>query len=132
MSEWRTIGLGFQTTSMVRSARALPNEKAAARKAVALDNNSPAAHFALGNAYCDNWEWTSAEREYQRALELDPKFAYAVPVMRVGKQETFLWLEKAYAERSRALQWIQVQTSMDALRPDPRYADLLRRMGMLQ
>ena len=61
----------------VALSESLPNEKAAALKALALDNNSPAAHFALGNAYCDNWEWTSAEREFQRALELDPKFANA-------------------------------------------------------
>jgi len=49
-----------------------------------------------------------------------------------NNDEAFQWLEKGYAERSRALQWIQVEPSMDGLRSDPRYTDLLRRMGMRQ
>jgi TolB-like protein/DNA-binding winged helix-turn-helix (wHTH) protein len=47
-------------------------------------------------------------------------------------QETFWWLDKAYAERSRGLQMIQVEPSMEALRSDSRYKDILRRMGMRQ
>jgi TolB-like protein len=37
---------------------------------VDTDNNRILSFF-------DNWEWANAEREYQRALELDAKFANA-------------------------------------------------------
>jgi lipopolysaccharide biosynthesis regulator YciM len=46
-----------------------------------------------------------------------------------NKDEAFLWLKKASQERSRSLQTIRIEPSMDALRSDPRYIDLLRRMG---
>ena len=46
------------------------------------------------------------------------------------KEETFRWLEKAYAERSRGLQVVKIVRDLDFLRSDPRYADLLRRMGL--
>jgi tetratricopeptide (TPR) repeat protein len=47
-----------------------------------------------------------------------------------NKEATFLWLEKAYREHSRSLQPIQVQPTMNGFRSDPRYLDLLHRMGM--
>jgi TolB-like protein/Flp pilus assembly protein TadD len=46
------------------------------------------------------------------------------------KDEAFRWLDKAYHERSGHMPWIKVTPSLDALRPDPRFAALLRRMGL--
>jgi len=46
------------------------------------------------------------------------------------RDEAFRWLEKAYQERSRSLQTMQIEPSMDALRSDSRYLNLLRRMGL--
>jgi Tfp pilus assembly protein PilF len=60
--------------SYMPQAQAFPLALAAARKAVALDDSLSAAHRALafGLFY---WEWdtTGAFREYQRAIDLDPK-----------------------------------------------------------
>jgi serine/threonine protein kinase/tetratricopeptide (TPR) repeat protein len=61
----------------VSASESTPKVKAAALKALALDDKLPAAHLALAAAVWDNWEWANAEREFQRALELDPKFANA-------------------------------------------------------
>jgi tetratricopeptide (TPR) repeat protein len=47
-----------------------------------------------------------------------------------NNDETFEWLEKAYSERSRSLQWIEIQPTMDRIRSDPRYLDLIQRLGM--
>jgi tetratricopeptide (TPR) repeat protein len=47
-----------------------------------------------------------------------------------NREEAFRWLDMAYAERSPSLQVIQVAPSMDALRSDARYGNLLRRMGI--
>ena len=42
----------------------------------------------------------------------------------------FAALERAFRDRSQGLLWIKTDPSMDPLRGDPRFADLLRRMGL--
>jgi tetratricopeptide (TPR) repeat protein len=48
------------------------------------------------------------------------------------KDEAFSWLEKAYQQRSFFLLFIKTNPIMDGLRSDPRFADLVRRIGYLQ
>jgi serine/threonine protein kinase/Tfp pilus assembly protein PilF len=48
------------------------------------------------------------------------------------KDVAFAWLEKAYAERSARISYLKVSPAFDSLRSDPRYPDLLRRMGLPQ
>jgi hypothetical protein len=45
-------------------------------------------------------------------------------------EEALAWLEKAYAEHSNILQWMKVHPFMDPLREDPRFKDLLHRVGL--
>lgn len=50
--------------------------RAAAEKAIALDPDLASAHAALGAVYGDyQWRWEDAEREYARALALNPNSA---------------------------------------------------------
>jgi eukaryotic-like serine/threonine-protein kinase len=61
--------------------------------------------------------------------------SYAIATVYAGlgdRDETFKWLEKAYQERSPGLTWLKVEPMLDNIRSDPRYADLLRRMGLPQ
>jgi serine/threonine protein kinase len=46
------------------------------------------------------------------------------------KDQTFAWLEKAYSEKAESLQFIKIVKSLDPYRPDPRYLDLIKRMGL--
>jgi serine/threonine-protein kinase len=46
------------------------------------------------------------------------------------KDQAFLWLEKAYEERAFRLSSLKVEPRWDSLRPDPRFADLMRRVGL--
>jgi Tfp pilus assembly protein PilF len=55
-----------------------PKAKAAAERAIALDETSDTAHEALAviSTWTD-WDWEAAEREWRRALELNPNNASA-------------------------------------------------------
>ena len=48
------------------------------------------------------------------------------------RDQAFDWLEKAYKERSARLEYIKSEDFFDSLRSDPRYLDLMRRMGLPQ
>ena len=55
---------------------ALTHCKAAAAHALELDDKLASAHYALATAYAwYDWNWENAEREFHRALELDPNDA---------------------------------------------------------
>jgi tetratricopeptide (TPR) repeat protein len=80
------------------------------------------------------------EREARQVLEqlrataqqqYVPALAFAV--VHVGLDETdqaFAWLEKAYEERSNRLAYLAFEPTWDTLRSDPRFDDLLRRIGL--
>jgi hypothetical protein len=44
--------------------------------------------------------------------------------------ETFVWLEKAYDERDARLTFIKVDPKWNKLRSDPRFAAIIKRMGL--
>ena len=52
-----------------------PKAKAAALKALQLDDTLAEAHTALAYAEFFDWDWPSAEREFKRAIELNPNSA---------------------------------------------------------
>ena len=55
---------------------ALPQAKEAAMKALALDESLAEAHASLGTVYfLYDWDWPAAEREFQRALQLNSNYA---------------------------------------------------------
>lgn len=51
--------------------------RAAAERALELDQTLADAHFALGRIRQDEWDWAGADKEYRRAIELSPSLAYA-------------------------------------------------------
>ncbi len=73
-----------------------PKAKEAALRAIALDEGSAGAHFALaGVKTFTDWDWNGAEPEWRRALELDPNNAithgyYAQFLIIVGRTEEAL------------------------------------------
>ena len=48
------------------------------------------------------------------------------------KDNAFAWLEKAYQQKASELIFLKSDPEWDNLRPDPRYADLVRRIGFPQ
>src|SRR6266849_135899 len=57
---------------------AMPKAKAAAVRALELDEALAEAHTSLGRVLAAfDWNWTTAETEFKRAIELNPRYAVA-------------------------------------------------------
>jgi len=61
---------------IIPPAEAFAKSEQYARKALALDDSLPEAHTSLGAIYLFHyWDWSKAEAESRKAIELDPNFA---------------------------------------------------------
>ena len=57
------------------TAEFLPKAKAAAQKAIEIDDRLAAGHAQVGFIAFWDWDWATSEKELKRALELDPDSA---------------------------------------------------------
>jgi non-specific serine/threonine protein kinase len=85
-------------------ADAFPKAKAAALKAVGLDDNLAAAHASLAFVKLGHdWDWPGAEKENQRAMQLDPNdllvlWSQAVYLLSIGKFDESIALGRKILE----------------------------------
>jgi serine/threonine-protein kinase len=64
--------------SLMAPAQALPSGRAAARKALEIDEELAPPHASLGITLRDyDHDWSHAEEQFRRAMELDPNYATA-------------------------------------------------------
>jgi TolB-like protein/DNA-binding winged helix-turn-helix (wHTH) protein/Tfp pilus assembly protein PilF len=119
--------------------RGMPQEALAQyEKQMTLEGASPYWIKSLRTAYQTNGWKGYFQKILDRDLETSTReyvspYGIAVDYALVGDQtEAFRYLDKACEERDIWLTWIKVEHDFDALRSDPRYADLLRRMGLPQ
>jgi TolB-like protein/DNA-binding winged helix-turn-helix (wHTH) protein/Tfp pilus assembly protein PilF len=69
---------GLAGYGVLRPGEAFPNAEGAARKALEIDATLAEAYTALGYVEsCYRRNWQAAEREFRRALELNPNYATA-------------------------------------------------------
>jgi hypothetical protein len=72
-------------------------------------------------------ESVQSKRELSGAFEMAEIFA------QLGeKDQAFARLERAYEERSVMMMYLKSAPNLDPLRSDPRFADLLRRVGLAE
>jgi TolB-like protein/DNA-binding winged helix-turn-helix (wHTH) protein/Tfp pilus assembly protein PilF len=70
--------LGDWEYGVLAPSEAYPKAKGAATKALELDNTLGEAHTSLAFSLdVFDWDWKSAEREFRRAIELNPGYATA-------------------------------------------------------
>jgi serine/threonine-protein kinase len=89
--------------SLAPTSEVLPKAKAAAVKAVELDNALSDAHETLATIHMLEWSFPDAEREFQQAVSLDPNNAgahngYGMFLARMGR------FDEASAELRKAVQ----------------------------
>lgn len=66
---------GLLGSSEVNPKEYTPKAREAALRALQLDDSLAEAHHVMAFIHRDAWEWEAAEREYKRALELNPNFS---------------------------------------------------------
>src|SRR5437588_1172941 len=112
-------GYDAATTYYNSPAEVMPRAKEAALRAVQLDTNLASAHVKLGYVHLFyDWDWPAAEKEYRRALEINPslpeaQLGYADYLATLGRfdeaisrvQQAYLYDPLAVESRKEAL-WI--------------------------
>jgi TolB-like protein/DNA-binding winged helix-turn-helix (wHTH) protein len=91
------------TTYYSSPAEVMPRAKEAAQRAVELDPNLASGHVTLGYVHLFfDWDWPAAEKEYRRALEINPsspeaQLGYANYLATLGHfEEALSRVEQAY------------------------------------
>ncbi len=140
------------------------------RKTLEMDPNFPRTHLRLGEVYAAKGMYREAIAEYEKFSALGggstmalalignarallgerhealrvleeltaeskrryvPSFHFAIVHAGLGdKDQAFAWLDRAYEERSQFLVDLKFEPILDPLRSDPRFADLVRRVGL--
>ncbi|MEK6322716.1 MAG: protein kinase [Acidobacteriota bacterium] len=118
--------------------RRYPEAIAEFQKAVDLSGRASVHLSSLGYCYAvvgKRGEALAITKELEEKYARREASGYDMAGMYAGlgeKDQTFAWLDKAYQTRSGLLIFVTSDPPFDSLRSDPRYADLLRRMGLSQ
>jgi tetratricopeptide (TPR) repeat protein len=116
---------------------------AAEQKVLQLVPNNPQARLFLGLAYEEKGNFTAALNELQKATNLEGGHSMiefvGYTLARAGRKaeaqamlddQTFAYLEQAYAGRDHELPSTKAWHMFDRLQSDPRFNQLLRRMNL--
>jgi TolB-like protein/Tfp pilus assembly protein PilF len=124
--------LGHTYMRLGDPAKAIPEFKSAS----ALAGDMPLADGELGFAYAVSGQTAQAKKMVEsfkaaaRQRYIPPTYFVMVHAGLGDKDQAFAWLEKAFAERADGLTWLNVDPMLDPLRDDPRFHDLVRRIGL--
>lgn len=59
------------------ASETLPKARAAAERALQIDDSLAEAHTSLASCYEGSWQWEEAEKEFKRAISLNPNYPTA-------------------------------------------------------
>jgi serine/threonine protein kinase/tetratricopeptide (TPR) repeat protein len=117
----------------------LPEAIAEFQRALELEKENPEIWSGLGHAYALSGNRIEAQRVLDHLKELSvhsyvAPYDFAVIYAGLGeKDQAVAWLNRAYAERSYYMPvYLTTDARLDGIRSDPRFADLLRRVGLPQ
>ena len=116
----------------------LPRAIAECQKAREIETTIPWPSAELAHAYAASGRKSEAEEILKQFKDRSrqsyvPAYNFAEIYIGLGdKEQALASLEKAYADRSMLITFIQVDPQFDSLRSDPRFEDLLRRVGLPQ
>jgi serine/threonine protein kinase/tetratricopeptide (TPR) repeat protein len=108
---------------------------AACQQAVRLSGNAPSRAVGLGEAYAARRENSEAKqvlrqlRERSAQTYVSPVFLARLHLAAGEREQALARLNEAYQDGDYHLVWLNVERAFDPLRPDPRFQDLLHRVG---
>ena len=124
------LGVGYEGTG--RLAEAISEYK----KAAEISGDSQSL-VALAHAYASAGKKAEAQKilhDLERKATQNSASPYTMATIYAGLGKTdkaFAFLEEAYAKKSMSLPaWLESDLTLDGLRPDPRFQNLLDRMGL--
>jgi len=129
---WSHWLLGFVLCAAARPGEAIP----VLDKTVSMMNRSPASVGLLASAYARAGRRNDAlrlvdELTQRRKKGYVPAAAFVIPYLALGENDrVFEWLDHAYKEQSTMMQFLKVYPDFDSVRGDPRFIDLLHRVGL--
>ena len=104
------------------------------QEAIRLGDKSTSVQIYLGEAYVGNGEREKAQailKQLQTTKEYVSPGEIAILYAALGDKEgAFASLNKAYQEHDLQLQFLKVDPSYDRLRDDPRFGELLKKIGL--
>lgn len=124
--------LGFVLIADGRAGEAIPPLE----KAVTISRGSPGVMGVLVRAYAKAGRRKEALKMLNKLKQKQrtgyvPAGALVQAYIGLGDNDQALeWLKRGYEERSAILQWLKVEPTFDPLRNDPRFVDLVRRVGL--
>jgi serine/threonine protein kinase/tetratricopeptide (TPR) repeat protein len=124
------LGLLYRKTA--RSDLAI----SAGQKGVNLSGGSPLMRAALAQSYAEAGSPKDARQILDDLTKLGqdkyvaPHFFAGIHIGLGEDERALAYLEKSYAEHCHWLIYLHIDPSMDRLRGDPRFQDLLRRVGL--
>ena len=86
--------------------------------------------YALSNQKREARKFAQTLKERATREYVDPAFIGLIYIGLGEKDEAFKWLWKAFDARSSLMTWLKVEPKFDPLRSDPRFAELMRRVGI--
>lgn len=124
--------LGFSYSAKGMYSEAIAQYQKAGR----LGLDTPATQVFLGAAYAQSGERRRAEailHQRQTSKEHPSPGHLAILYTALGEREqAFASLDRAYEIHDLQLQYLGVEPAFDPLRTDPRFQNLLRRVGLTQ
>jgi TolB-like protein/Tfp pilus assembly protein PilF len=108
----------------------------AIQKSVSLDGIDPGFSPELAYAYAQMGKTEEARQILRNLIALAqqapvPAGYIAIVSATVGERQQALdWLEKAYTQHSPMIGWLKTDPRFDTLRQEPRFQELLRRVGL--
>lgn len=124
--------LSFVLIAMNHPDEAIPHME----KALALTDRSPGSIELLATAYAKAGRRSDAlrlldELKHRRKTGYVPAGSFVFGTLALGdREQALLWLTRACDEKSNLVQYLKVHPLFDPIRDDPRFAQLLRRVGL--
>jgi TolB-like protein/DNA-binding winged helix-turn-helix (wHTH) protein/Flp pilus assembly protein TadD len=135
-NEWvehYTLGVGYEGTGKLLEAIS------EYQKAIEISNGDHDATASLAHAFAAIGRRAEAEKilhDFERKSKSGYVSPYMIATIHAGlgdKNKAFEFLERAYQERSLDISWhLKADLRIDNLRSDPRFQDLVRRVGYPQ